>query len=179
MKNIRKKILKPGGFTMVELIAAMLLMSIVSVLWGIGIVQITDGFLTARQNAEAVHKVQMAMLRMVKEFEQMDTVSTAPSSSAITFSRPLDMPGITHILSLDSAGKRLEFDGETLADQVENLQLEYYEKYNDILPKPLTANPPGTWFDSISLIKIRLTMNVGGTLLEFTDEVFPRGLKGI
>jgi prepilin-type N-terminal cleavage/methylation domain-containing protein len=72
------------GFTLIEMIASLAIVGILAAIAGIGLVQITEGFLLSRTGAESAQKVQLAMTRMVKEFNTITDVSSG-SSNSITF----------------------------------------------------------------------------------------------
>lgn len=73
-----------GGFTLIEMIASLAIVAILAVIAGMGLVQITEGYLLSRTGAEMAQKAQLAMGRMVKEFNHLTDVS-AGSSLSISF----------------------------------------------------------------------------------------------
>jgi prepilin-type N-terminal cleavage/methylation domain-containing protein len=83
-----KLVLQPpggqGGFTLIEMIASLAIVAILAAIAGIGLVQITEGFVLSRTGAEMAQKTQLALVRIVKEFEQITDVS-AGSSLSIRF----------------------------------------------------------------------------------------------
>ncbi len=72
------------GFTLIEMIASLAIVGILAAIAGLGLVQITEGFLLSRAGAESAQKAQLAMIRMVKEFTTITDVSSG-SSNSITF----------------------------------------------------------------------------------------------
>lgn len=75
---------RQGGFTLIEMIASLAIVAILAAIAGIGLVQITEGFVLSRTGAEMAQKTQLAIVRIVKEFEQITDVS-AGSSLSIRF----------------------------------------------------------------------------------------------
>jgi prepilin-type N-terminal cleavage/methylation domain-containing protein len=73
-----------GGFTLIEMIASLAIVGILAAIAGIGLVQITEGYLLSQAGAESAQKVQLAMSRMIKEFNYITDVSGG-SSHSITF----------------------------------------------------------------------------------------------
>lgn len=73
-----------GGFTLIEMIASLAIVGILAAIAGMGLVQMTEGFLLSRVGAESAQKAQLAMTRMVKEFSHITDVSSG-SSQSITF----------------------------------------------------------------------------------------------
>jgi len=72
------------GFTLIEMIASLAIVAILAAIAGIGLVQITEGFVLSRTGAEMAQKAQSAMARMTKEFDHITDVS-AGSSLSIRF----------------------------------------------------------------------------------------------
>lgn len=72
------------GFTLIEMVASLAIVGILAAIAGLGLVQITEGFLLSRAGAESAQKAQLAMTRMVKEFTTITDVSSG-SSHSITF----------------------------------------------------------------------------------------------
>ena len=72
------------GFTLIEMIASLAIVGILAAIAGLGLVQITEGFLLSRAGADSAQKAQLAMTRMVKEFATITDVSSG-SSNSITF----------------------------------------------------------------------------------------------
>jgi prepilin-type N-terminal cleavage/methylation domain-containing protein len=73
-----------GGFTLIEMIASLAIVAILAAIAGIGLVQISEGFVLSRTGAEMAQKAQLAMARMTKEFDHITDVS-AGSSLSIRF----------------------------------------------------------------------------------------------
>jgi prepilin-type N-terminal cleavage/methylation domain-containing protein len=72
------------GFTLIEIIASLAIVAILAAIAGIGLVQITEGFVLSRTGAEMAQKAQLAMARMQKEFDHITDVS-AGSNLSIRF----------------------------------------------------------------------------------------------
>ena len=75
---------RQGGFTLIEMIASLAIVTILAAIAGIGLVQITEGFALSRTGAEMAQKAQLAMARMEKEFNNITDVS-AGSGLSIRF----------------------------------------------------------------------------------------------
>ena len=70
-----------AGFTLIEMIASLAIVAILAAIAGIGLVQLTEGFLLSRTGAETAQKGQMALMRMVKEFNHIVHVPAGHSLS--------------------------------------------------------------------------------------------------
>ena len=80
--EIMKK--RSAGFTLIEVIASLLLMSIVAVIAGMGLVQGINAYMLTRTSAETMQRTEYALNRIKLEFMNMDTV-TAATAESITF----------------------------------------------------------------------------------------------
>lgn len=122
---MEKQFVRENGFTLIELVTAILIMSIVTVMAGTGLVQIAKGYLLAKKSTVAVEQAQIALTRMAKELSGIETISTASSSTSLTYTRG----GTSHTLAWSGADQPLTLDGDTLIDKVQSFSLVYYD-YN-------------------------------------------------
>ena len=81
MLNLIKK---KSGFTLLEIIFSLVILSILVAIAGLGIVAGSKGYLFARQNAHSAQKAQMALARMTREFRELDEI-TACSTTSVSF----------------------------------------------------------------------------------------------
>lgn len=169
---IRKQ--PPKGFTLIEMIASLLLMGIIGAIAGLGMVQIIDGFLFSKDNAETVQKSQLVMARLAKEFQNITSISAipAPSGLSLTYSRNRLDPTDTHTLSYDPAADTLKLDGDLLISEVSRFQLRYYPHYYHN-----TTNHSGEYSPECRIIEIQLELSgAGGTVVNFENRLFLREL---
>jgi prepilin-type N-terminal cleavage/methylation domain-containing protein len=113
------------GFTMIELITVIVLMSIVSVMAAMGLVQIASGYYLAKTSTVAADQAQVALARMVKELSDVQAISAATATS-ITYTRA----GVSHTLNWTAADQPLSLDGDTLIDNVQSFSLTYHNTYS-------------------------------------------------
>jgi len=66
-----------NGFSLIEIIVVMLLVGVMAALAGVGYVQVVRGMLFTKMNAATIQKGELAMTKLVKEFNNI-------SLSAIT-----------------------------------------------------------------------------------------------
>ena len=153
------------GFTFIEVIMAIVIVSIISVLAGMGLVQITNAYVFAKKNAAAAEQAQITLTRLTKEFSAIQSISPVPVTSAtsMTYKRS----GTSHTLTWTGETQTIILDGDILMDKVNSFELSYY----DI----------NTWSFSLSqypiyqrtaVIQITITINVyADTPLTFVDRV--------
>jgi prepilin-type N-terminal cleavage/methylation domain-containing protein len=115
------------GFTLIELTTVIVIVSILSVLAGMGLVQIANGYLLAKKSTVAAEQAQMALARVSKELTGLETISSATTTS-ITYKR-FGTSEQSHTLAWISAGQPLTLDGDTLIDKVQSLSLTYRDTY--------------------------------------------------
>jgi prepilin-type N-terminal cleavage/methylation domain-containing protein len=151
------------GFTMIELIASMVVVAIISVVAGMALVHIAGGYTFSKQNAAAAEQGQVALARMAKELSAIQSVSTA-SAASITYMRTGDAN--PHTLSW-TAGNPLTLDGDTLMENITSLQIAYYS-YN-YATNTFTAS---SYSSATSLIEITVQLKgASDTSLVFVDRV--------
>ena len=80
------KIMKKSnaGFTLIEVIASLVVMTIVGAVAAMGLVQGIKAYVTTRTSSETIQQVEYALNRFKLEFLNMDTV-TAAGADTITF----------------------------------------------------------------------------------------------
>ncbi|HOD28402.1 MAG TPA: type II secretion system protein [Syntrophales bacterium] len=152
----------PRGFTLIEAISAIVIMTIVSALAGMGLIQIANGYAFAKKNAVIAQRAQIALTRLSKELSALQSVSASPTptSTSLTYVRN----GAAHAIAWTGVNQPLTLDGDILIDKVQNFSLTYYNKYND--------SSPTTYSSATAIIQITLELLGGNdTTLVFTDRV--------
>jgi prepilin-type N-terminal cleavage/methylation domain-containing protein len=88
MKGRIMKIMKKSnaGFTLIEVIASLVLMSIVAAVAAMGLVYGVQSYVITRTSSDAVQRAEYALNRLKLEFRSMDNVTTA-GANTITFTR--------------------------------------------------------------------------------------------
>jgi prepilin-type N-terminal cleavage/methylation domain-containing protein len=158
------------GFTFIEVIMAIVIVSIISVLAGMGLIQITNAYVFAKKNAVAAEQAQIALTRLTKEFSAIQSISAATSTS-IAYTR-WDETSLTYksyTLTWAGADQPILLDGDVLMDKVKAFNLSYYNIN--------TVSPPFTMSlvainQRTAVIQMTITVNVfGDTPITFIDRV--------
>jgi prepilin-type N-terminal cleavage/methylation domain-containing protein len=122
-KAVHKPISNERAFTLIEIIACLVLVGILASTIGLGLVQIVQGYTTVKTNVKITQTAQIAMTRVVKELSLSTAVnsSPAPTATSISYTRG----GSTHTISL--SGALLQVDSTTLIDSVTTFSLAYLD----------------------------------------------------
>ena len=161
---IKKPFQNQCGFTFLEVIMAIVIVSILSVLAGMGLIQITNAYVFARKNAVAAEQAQIALTRLTKEFSAIQSISAATATS-MTYKRA----GTSHTLAWTGADQPITLDGDILMDKVNSFNLSYYN-INTVSP-PFTLSLVAI-NQRTAVIQMTLTINVyADTPLTFVDRV--------
>jgi len=125
---MKRKGFNKKGFTMIELITAIVIIAIIGVMAGMGLVQIANGYLLAKKSTVAAQQAQIALARLGKELSAIETFS-APTATSITYKRTYKGSGpleLSHTLAWAAADQPLTLDDDTLIDKVQVFSLIYY-----------------------------------------------------
>lgn len=115
-----------AGFSLVEIIAVLVLVGVLTAAAGLAAVPMAQGFLQAIRNTEVAGKVQLAMARMDRDFTVTSEVGTGTGSSMTFRSRDSAGTLVWQTLSWSGvSGDPLTLDGITLLDDVSSFQLSY------------------------------------------------------
>lgn len=114
------------GFSLLEIILVLSLLGIMGVVGTMGFIQFSQGVVFSREALATTGKGQLAMVRMIKEFQTITSTTTATATNlAYTASRP----GGPQNHQVQLVGTELQLDGEVLVDQVAAFSLTYFDTY--------------------------------------------------
>lgn len=165
---------KEAGFTLIEVIASLIIIGIITVFAGMAIVTGVKGYVFARDNASISQKAQLAMTRMSRELMELTNVTTA-DASRVTYER---LNGVYTIYVEDNKIKIASGGSPSGGDEL----VDYVSSF------ALTCNPDtngnSTWsigndIQSLYAIKINLdlTRSDGSSDVTFSTTVNPRNNK--
>jgi prepilin-type N-terminal cleavage/methylation domain-containing protein len=121
------------GFTLIEIIAALVLGGILLAVAGMGVAKISQNLVFTQKNAATTLKAQVALTRLEKELDLITVVSTASMATSLTYtSLKSDATGTpvagSHMLSY--AGGNILLDGDILVDGCTRFSMAYWDTYN-------------------------------------------------
>jgi prepilin-type N-terminal cleavage/methylation domain-containing protein len=149
---------KQNGFTLIELIAVLVLVGIMAAIAGFGIVAGVRGYLMGFENAQISQKAQLTMTRLTREIMECPMSSCGGGDGTITLpfdfennlgNRRLNLVPESNELMLGSPGNL-----QVLVDQVANFTMERE--------------------DGIIEIVLSLNHQQGGGQQNFQTSIFPR-----
>ncbi|MDZ7642142.1 MAG: type II secretion system protein [Desulfurivibrio sp.] len=149
------------GFTLIEVIASMVLLGIMLAIAGMGIVSGVRGYLLAQENAVITQKAQLALGRLSRELREcFDCVNSDEVAGAITSPYTYAIPDHENQQLAWGGGDTITLNGDPLVDQVAAFELRF-------------ADDAAT-----SRLKLELTMKykITGDTVKFTTTVLPRNL---
>ena len=175
------KTMKQQGFTLVEIIVVLLLVSILAATTGLIVTTFVRSYVLVKQSADVSQKAQMAMKRLRLEFEHISDVHTA--GPAMLYYRIKDDSGnqATRVAGLDGSAAKLgdglpSSSGNTLLDGVVSFSLNYFDENGD-------ASGTSNWSSSASwdshtvtnlhAIRIDFTLTHESGPIAFSSTVYP------
>lgn len=107
---------KRKGFTLIELIAVLLILGIVAALGGMFLADFVSAYLLSAGNAERASKSQVALDRISLELKDMQTLAADPTGgSIITYTRNDPAGTVNGVISFNNAAGEIQLsvDGGT------------------------------------------------------------------
>jgi prepilin-type N-terminal cleavage/methylation domain-containing protein len=153
------------GLTLIELIAVIVLIGIIGSFTGLFLLTGINGYLKNRNNTEGALNAQMALDRISLEFRNITEITSAPSSTAVTYrsetlpgTRTLTYVGENIIINVDP-------DDYTLLEDVSSFKLSYTYQNLDRDPIPV---------DEVAHIDVEFKLSAVDKT--FKTKIFPRNL---
>ena len=165
--------LKQDGFTLIEVIASLIIMGFIGSIAGMGIVHAVDGYVLAKESSATIQKSKIAVSRITKEFHSLTKIadSPTPSHSSISYFRENE----SYTLNYKADLGQIFMNDDLLLDKVKTFSLAYYDQYDDSKPDP--SDPTAGFSENTKLVDIHLELNgPQGTTHQLETRVFLRGL---
>lgn len=164
-----------GGFTLIELILVIMLISVllgaITFTFVVGLRAWDVGMLHGGIKKDASYS-----LRLVSEEMRQATSITAANENDVTFLADLDRNGLDETVTYSWSGVLGEnfnrIQGATtlpLARDVQNAQFKYYDASNNLLSFPVTAS-------SVRVVEITLQLKREDETIQLLSKFRPRGI---
>ncbi len=136
-----------AGFSLLEVILVMGLLGIIGTMGAMGFISFSQSFIVAKESQTTAAKGQLAMMRMVKEFQTIISASTATATD-LAYTAQRSSGTENHRVRL--VGTQVQLDNQVLVDRVSTFTLAYHNSYN---------GAAASWSSATRLIDITLTLN--------------------
>jgi len=167
------------GFTLVELIASMVVLAIVGGVSSSILLHSADGYLAASTTSQLHHELSVAMDRLARELRRIDrdpaAATIAPHIDAVTATSMAWRDADGDALSLDLMGDVLWFAAaggppRVLLRDVAAFAIRTYDEDSGLLPSSLSADA----CDAIRRVEVSITLARSGGSEMLTARVFIR-----
>ncbi len=153
------------GFTLIELVIAVVVTAILSVVFARLTASSVDMYDFIRTRKNAIHNSRMALQRISRELRQIaasDSIQYADVDSLAFYKQN------GQLITLAWSGKTLRLNGQPLAEQIHAFEFIYYDdKYHELITP--VSNPK-----NILRIRFRIAVNPGQKLFSLFNEIEPR-----
>ena len=154
------------GYTMIELVAVVLLLGVLAASTAISLVPVAEGFLQVRSSARAMQKSRLAVARLSREFTAITNIAASgPRDLTYTF---IDPSGASQQRTLSwggAPGDDLMLNAVPLTDDVGFFELRYH---------PHGGAAQAAWSTNCQIIELLLTNQT--TDSGFINRIAPRNL---
>jgi prepilin-type N-terminal cleavage/methylation domain-containing protein len=173
---------KQTGFTLIEIIASLVIVGLLTAVAGVGIVQVVRGYSISRENARISEQAQIAMSRITKEIlELMDIPANSDSTTLyvknIDGNRSLGLNSGDNTIRINATGGAIS-SGDILIEGVNAFTLTYWA--GDPAASASTWTSGTNNIQQLKFIDVNLRLNrQQGGYLEFATLVAPRNNKNV
>jgi len=175
------KIMSQKGFTLIEIIATLVITGVLAAVVGMGIVQSVKGYAAVKNNSEATQKAQLAMSRINREIVELTRITSNASNVTLPVMNvsQTDAGGSIvgqRTIGFDSAASAVKIafgttditNGDIIIDNVSSLTFTYYKGST-----AYTSWSPSTMKDT-DLSAIDVSLSLSKPNMTFTTRVAPR-----
>jgi|GEM_PF-3479230 len=169
--KVRPPVIHKHGFTLVEIVVAMTVLSIVVTILAGAFVTNADIFGSKIQSGDDISELRLAASRIILEMQAIrdNTSVSAADSSRITFT---DIDGGSVDIIYNPGASNITLNGQTLAAGLGSCQFKYIDKSGNYISSPETKKKKKT---DIWSIEVELKMS-GQYNMEMISRAYPRNL---
>ncbi len=119
---------KQNGFTLVEVIASLLLMGILATVVGYGVLRISQTFIYVREVSEITQKAQLVLGRITRTFKTITDVQSATATSiTVDFHRNGQLESETYAYNGNKLTINVGANSDLLADDISSFSFSYWQ----------------------------------------------------
>jgi len=126
---MKEKFFKDGKLTYIGRLSVIVILVPLCVLAGMSLFNIINHYVYNKKNADVIQQVDIALLRLSKEFSAIQSISTA-TDKMITYKRKGATRQETHKILWTTEDQPITIDGDILIDHVKSFSLKYFDKYD-------------------------------------------------
>ena len=153
------------GFTLIEIIAVLVLVVFLTATAAISLVPMAQGLMQVRENAVSLQKSRLAFARISREFTTISNVVSGTAQTIVYWFVDSTKAGHRRTLSWSgTAGEPLRLNGIPLMDDVVGFQLSYYANSG--------GSAQASWTTNSRAIEMILQTPLGG----HTNRIVPRNV---
>jgi len=177
-----KNIGRQKGFTLIEVVATLLIVGILAVLGGMAIVQTVNGYMTVKQNSATTQKYQMAMSRINREITEMINISSAASNTVIPITGTSNCAGTDCVRTIglnngaikiaSGSGTSLA-NGDILLDNVTGFNIAYCQG-SDTSAGTVTCSSSWSTGNDQNLSAVKVTVTTADSSQTRIEVIAPR-----
>ncbi len=158
------------GFTLIEIIAVLLLVSLLVLASTLALLPLVNGFAQARVNTDAAQKSFLALSRLAFEFTTItEIISSGPYSITYDFMTPAGDTVRRVVAWNGQSGAPLTLDNVPLSDDVHSFELRYYSE-----PAAVATSQ---WIQDSSRL-IEIVYETFSSRDVYTKRIRPRNIPG-
>ncbi len=146
------------GFTLIELIATLVILGILATTITLGFSEVMEGFLIAEEHSDMIQEVQVALNRMHIELQHVNRVTSSSGTSISYHPRFTFDEGELAESTLSYTGTQITLDNDVLLDGVTDFDIIYLDQ------PTVTGNTTSQFNDDTTvLFEIRMTVEGADT----------------
>lgn len=169
------------GFSLIEFIIVIAILSIISGIVGMMLVEGSRSYLFVRTRHSVRLEGELALQRITRSVRMLDKDSiTEATSTALTFTNPYNTELVGSLLSITFRlnGTKIERSGDgkvswdTLADNISSFSITYYKSDNTTFDPSLLSD-----YENIRWILVEISATIEGETAHLRSQIFPRNLR--
>ncbi len=158
------------GFTLVEIIAVLVITGILAVLISTGVVRIIEGYFFTRDNTAAAMKAQVAVIKISKELRSIEKINSGKKRSmSYSYNRNGKTIADRSLFWSGTALAPLMLGKNILLENVTDFEITFHEDYQD--------SGSNTWSQNKKIIGISFSLKgASDHVSPFSTMIVPRNL---